>query len=143
MKQLSFLFIVALLFVRCGNQDNSDLSKNGSIQIESAADNPCIKCTERLQLELAVCLKNAGTNEEKKRKCNKDAAEKWTRECKALCIPPPTNALDGETPRMKCLREAQEAHLKCLAKAKTSADSSVCNKALAQAVIACPPPSPE
>lgn len=43
-----------------------------------------------------------------------------------------------ETPRMKCLREAQEAHLRCLSTAKTDAEKSACHAALSKAERACP-----
>ena len=45
-----------------------------------------------------------------------------------------------ETPRMKCLREAQEAHNRCLSTAKTEAEKSACNAALSKAIAACPAP---
>ncbi len=47
-----------------------------------------------------------------------------------------------ETPSMKCLREAQEAHTACLSKAKTPEEKSTCNAALTKAINACPAPSP-
>lgn len=45
---------------------------------------------------------------------------------------------DQETPRMKCLREANEALHRCMASAKTEAQKSECTKALQAALAKCP-----
>jgi hypothetical protein len=46
-----------------------------------------------------------------------------------------------DTPRMKCLKKAQQDHFNCLAGAgNDAAKRSACDKALSNAVNACPPP---
>lgn len=138
MKPLLFL-LFAIGFTACKNKSTFDRVDVNNVKIQAAAENPCVKCTQDIQAELANCLKDAGSDEQKKSACNKKYSERWVRECQALCTP--GNTLT-ETPRMKCLREAQEAHLKCLAGAKTDAEKSKCNKELTEAIAKCPPPSP-
>ncbi len=46
-----------------------------------------------------------------------------------------------DTPRMKCLKKAQQNHLACTALAGDDpTKKSACNKKLAEEVASCPPP---
>lgn len=136
MKKLPFLLLL-LMFVCC-DSDMKDKPLEVFPEIEAASDNPCVQCTDRLMKVLQKCLAEAGSDEAKKSACNKKASEDWVRECQAICKP----TLAEETPRMKCLKEAQLAHLKCRATAKTPAEKAACDKALADAIALCPPPVP-
>ena len=91
--------------------------------------------------DLKSQLAAAGTDPVKLAKCDSIYSAEWTKRCSAICTNPSVTAQE-ETPRMKCLREAQEAHLKCLSTAKTPAQKKACNDALAAAIQACPPPDP-
>jgi hypothetical protein len=82
MKQL-FYSSLLLLFIACQfYTDRNALSSNGDASLQA---NPCIKCTEKLQLELASCYKSAGDDSDKRQECDKVYAEKWTEECGPLC----------------------------------------------------------
>lgn len=85
MKQILILFIT-ILFVSC-QQNNQDSNSIDKLKIESALENPCIECTQKIQTELALCLKNAGSDQEKIRQCNSKASTDWVNKCKALCNP--------------------------------------------------------
>lgn len=137
MKKILTILFAGILFAGCNNESSKDLA-GSSVKIEAAADNPCIECTEKIQKELIHCLASAGSDEEKKRLCNKKASDDWVAKCKAICEPATAMVASQETPRMKCLREAHEANLKCLANARTFADSSKCLKALNDALRICP-----
>ena len=139
MKKVLILLMV-FCFASCEQKTQNNLSVE-KLQIQTALDNPCIECTEKVRAELAVCLKNAGSDKEKIRQCEAKASADWVSQCKAICNPR-TESLAEETPRMKCLREAQEAHLKCNANAKTPQQKAACDKTLSEAIKVCPPPSP-
>lgn len=74
------------MFASC-QRDNPSILQNGSFQIESAKENPCILCTQRIQAELAVCLQNAGNDQAKIKACNAKASSDWVAQCSAICKP--------------------------------------------------------
>lgn len=139
MKKI-FIAFIAVFFISCNGSDNKE-NISEIIKIDAAQENPCIRCTQEKQNELALCLQRAGNDEVKKAACNKKASEDWVRDCQALCNPS-TLGTTTETPRMKCLREAHEAYLTCISGARNAADSSRCHRELVNRLQQCPPPDP-
>lgn len=84
MKQL-LVILVTLFFLSC-QQNNQEKLHVEIPRIKSAADNACIRCTEKIQAELVSCLARAKTPEQKSA-CNTKASNDWVSQCKALCNP--------------------------------------------------------
>lgn len=142
---LTLIYLTACLF-GCGDSHTGEQTKLAQIKLDSGDENPCIECTQKIQVELASCLQAAGTNQEKKAKCNAKASSDWTQKCRAICTPSVTQSLkesdDQETPRMKCLKEAQRVHLECYNAAKTDKEKKACNETLSADLAKCPRPTP-
>lgn len=68
-------------------------------------------------------------------------ADELTAEDVERLIANEVTAANEETPRMRCLREAQTRHLACLAAAgDNQARRSECNRTLAADIARCPAP---
>jgi len=85
MKNLIIAFI-AILFASCQQKGNENL-KSSDNEISSAMENPCIQCTQRIQVQLASCLQSAGSDQAKIEACKAKAARDWTSQCSAICRP--------------------------------------------------------
>ena len=87
----------------------------------------------------ASCQQGSDSNEKKDEKKTESVPDKTSIKPSSV---EQSQSTTQETPRMKCLREAQEAHIRCITSAKTDEEKSACNKALSAAERACPPPDP-
>ena len=82
---------MAAIITSC-QKNESRVSNTADLSIESAKDNQCIQCTQRIQASLAACLQQAGNDPKKVRACHEKAASDWTAQCSAICKPvSPTN----------------------------------------------------
>jgi len=80
------MLLAIMLFASCQHAANERMNKE-DFEISSAMDNPCIQCTQQVQIELASCLHSAGSDQSKKDACNTKAAKDWTEKCGAICKP--------------------------------------------------------
>jgi len=91
MKKVLFFLFMAIMVTSCQTSE-PNVNSAADLSIESAKDNQCIQCTQRIQASLAICLQQAGNDQNKIRACNAKAASDWTTQCSAICKPAlPTN----------------------------------------------------
>ncbi|MCX2744117.1 hypothetical protein OO013_09585 [Mangrovivirga sp. M17] len=85
MKYLLKMLALMLLYTSCG--EKADTKQLPFLKESSIDQNPCVKCTQEIQMELAKCLNSARSDQSKIDECNKKASEKWTSKCKDICSP--------------------------------------------------------
>ncbi len=101
MRNLSIIILI-LFFYSC-EQENKESRKKTENEISTASENACIQCTQKIQAQLASCIKKAGNDQKKIDECNAQAAKDWTNQCSALCKPGLTtsNSLEIEIGEIK------------------------------------------